>query len=106
MVTLDHNVRFQGQVIDIPRPLPRSLARARVVLHQHFDGSLHVFHESHCVATAQSPAHAGPLRLGSLATSELPVPVPRPRRLQRPPRSTPWKPAPSHPWKAPWKQLG
>jgi len=98
VVALDHTVRFQGQVIDIPR--------ARVEVQQRFDGSLRILHDGHCLATAQSQAVAGPLRLGSLTTSELPVPRPRPHRQKLPQRSTPWKPAPSHPWKAAWKQTG
>jgi hypothetical protein len=64
VVALDHTVRFAGQVIDIPRPGPRSLARARVELQQRFDGTLQVFHEGRRLATAQSTPAPGPLRLG------------------------------------------
>jgi transposase len=105
VVALDHTVRFQGQVIDIPRPLPRSLARARVEVQQHFDGTLRVFHEGRCLATTQSQLLPGPLRLNSLTKPELPLPVPK-HSQPRLRRSTPWKPAANHPWKAPWKQTG
>jgi hypothetical protein len=98
-------VRFQGQVIDIPRPLPRSLARARVEVQQHFDGTLRVFHQGRCLATTQSQLLPGPLRLNSLTKPELPLPVPK-HSQPRLRRSTPWKPAANHPWKAPWKQTG
>jgi hypothetical protein len=106
VVALDHTVRFADQVIDIPRPGPRSLARVRVEVQQRFDGALVVFYEGHRLATTQSPPHTGPLRLGRLTTPELPVPPPRLSRPRPTLRSTPWKPAPNHPWKAPWKQTG
>jgi len=105
VVALDHTVRFQAQVIDIPRPLPRSLARARVEVQQRFDGTLRVFHQGRCLATA-ADSHTGPLRLHSFTAPPRPLPTPKPARPQRPLRSTPWKPAPSHPWKATWKQTG
>ena len=105
VVALDHTVRFEGQVIDIPRPLPRSLARARVEVQQRFDGTLRVFHEGRCLATTQSQLLQGPLRLNSLTKPELPLPVPK-HSQPRLRRSTPWKPAANHPWNAPWKQTG
>jgi transposase len=105
VVALDHTVRFQGQVIDIPRPGPSSLARARVEVQQRFDGTLRVIYQGRCLATA-ADSHTGPLRLHSFTAPPLPPPTPKPARQQRPLRSTPWKPASSHPWKAPWKQTG
>jgi transposase len=105
VVALDHTVRFQGQVIDIPRPLPRSLARARVEVQQRFDGTLRVFHQGRCLATTQSQLLPGPLRLNSLTKPELPLPVPK-HSQPRLRRSTPWRPAPNHPWKAAWTQPG
>jgi len=77
VVALDHTVRFPGQVIDIPRPLPRNLARAWVEVQQRFDGTLQVFHEGRCLATTQSQLLPGPLRLNSLTKPELPLPVPK-----------------------------
>jgi hypothetical protein len=105
VVALDHTVRFAGQVIDIPRPGPRSLARARVEIQQRFDGTLRVFHEGRCLATTQSQLLPGPLRLSSLTKPELPLPVPK-HSQPRLRRSTQWKPAASHPWKAAWTQPG
>jgi hypothetical protein len=105
VVALDHTVRFAGQVIDIPRPGPSSLARARVEVQQRFDGTLRVIYQGRCLATA-ADSHTGPLRLHSFTAPPLPPPTPKPARQQRPLRSTPWKPASSHPWKAPWKQTG
>lgn len=102
VVALDHTVRFAGQVIDIPRPGPSSLARARVEVQQRFDGTLRVLHQGRCLATATAQPQGGPMRLGRLTTPELPLPPLRPARPQRPPRSTPRKPAPNHPWKRPW----
>jgi hypothetical protein len=104
VVALDHTVRFAGQVIDIPRPGPSSLARARVEVQQRFDGTLRVLHQGRCLTTTKSQPHDGPLRLGRLTTPELPLPPLRPARPRRPPRSTPRKPAPNHPWKTPWKR--
>jgi len=103
VVALDHTVRFAGQVIDIPRPETRSLARVEV--QQRFDGTLRVFHQGRCLATTQSTPVAGPLRLGRLTTPELPIPTPK-LSHPRPQRSTPWKLAANHPWKAAWTQPG
>ena len=75
VVAREHTVRFAGQVIDIPRPGPRSLARARVELQQRFDGTLQVFHQGRRLATAQSTPAPGPLRLGSLTKPERDLPV-------------------------------
>ncbi|HVB13254.1 MAG TPA: hypothetical protein VNH38_00640, partial [Candidatus Dormibacteraeota bacterium] len=72
---------------------------------QRFDGTLRVFHQGRCLATA-ADSHTGPLRLHSFTAPPRPLPTPKPARPQRPLRSTPWKPAPSHPWKATWKQTG
>jgi hypothetical protein len=105
VVALDHTVRFAGQVIDIPRPGPRSLARARVEVQQRFDSTLRVFHQGHFLATAQSQLHTGPLRLASLTRAEQPLPVPKPGH-PRPRRSTPWKPATNHPWRGARRQTG
>ncbi|MGC2192840.1 MAG: hypothetical protein WA751_10975 [Candidatus Dormiibacterota bacterium] len=105
VVALDHTVRFQAQVIDIPRPGPRSLARARVEVQQRFDGTLRVIYQGRCLATA-ADSHTGPLRLHSFTAPSLPTPTPRTARPKRPRRSTTWKPAPSHPCKAAWTQPG
>jgi transposase len=105
VVALDHTVRFAGQVIDIPRPGPSSLARARVEIQQRFDGTLRVFHQGRCLATTPSHALAGPLRLGNFTSPELPLPVHKPTR-QRTRRTTQWKPAANHPWRGTMSQTG
>jgi hypothetical protein len=58
VVALDHTVRFAAQVIDIPRPGPRSLARSRAEVQQRFDGSLRVLYQGRCLATAAT-SHTG-----------------------------------------------
>jgi transposase len=105
VVALDHTVRFAGQVIDIPRPGPSSLARARVEVQQRFDGPLRVFHQGRCLTTTQSALSLGPLRLGNLTTPEraLPVHQPSPQPQRRP---GPWKPAANHPWRGTRRQTG
>ncbi|HVC39713.1 MAG TPA: ISNCY family transposase [Candidatus Dormibacteraeota bacterium] len=105
VVALDHTVRFAGQLIDIPRPGRRSLARARVEVQQRFDGTLRVFHEGRCLATSQSQLLPGPLRLNSLTGPELPIPVPRTSQ-PRPRRTSPWRPAANHPWRRTRSQPG
>ena len=105
VVALDHTVRFAGQVIDIPRPGPRSLARARAEVQQSFDDTLQVFHQGRRLATAQSAPGPGPLRLGSLTKPELPLPVPK-HSQPRLRRSTPWMPAANHPWRGTRTQSG
>ncbi|MGC1405633.1 MAG: ISNCY family transposase [Candidatus Dormiibacterota bacterium] len=106
VVALDQTVRFAGQVIDIPRPGPSSLARARVEVQQSFDGTLRVLHEGRWLTTAKYQPQDGPMRLGRLSSPERPIPVPKPIHPRQPPRSTPWKPAANHPWKTAWTQPG
>ena len=85
--------------------LVRHNRRFAVVAKQRFDGTLRVFHEGRCLATTPSQLLPGPLRLSSFTKSELPIPTPKPSP-QRLRRSTLWKPAANHPWKAAWTQLG
>ena len=48
----DNTVRLDGQIIDIPPgPRERSYARARVEVRQFLDGSWHVYHRDHRIAT-------------------------------------------------------
>ncbi len=106
VVALDHTVRFAAQLIDIPHPGPRSLARARVEVQQHFDGTLRVLHDGRCLTSIRAALPARPIRLGSRTRPELPPPPPRPTHTQRPPRAMPWKPATNHPWKRQWSHPG
>ena len=104
VVALDHTVRFRSQVIDIPKPGPRSLARARVQVQQHFDGTLKVLHAGRCLATSVPDAPpAGPLRLGTTTRPARPLPAPA-QRLAAPtrPPSGPRQPSRHHPWRTPF----
>lgn len=104
VVALDHTVRFRSEVIDIPKPGPRSLARARVEVQQHFNGTLKVLHQGHCLATrVLSAPPTAPLRLGTTTTPERPLPLPTPRlTAPHPPPSAPRKPSRNHPWRKPF----
>jgi len=49
VVDKDHTVRFGSHLLDIPVNPGQSLARARVTVHEGFDGSLAVFHDGICL---------------------------------------------------------
>ncbi|HEY4845997.1 MAG TPA: ISNCY family transposase [Candidatus Dormibacteraeota bacterium] len=96
----DNTVRFGDEVIDIP-PSPHrpTYARARVEVREHFDGTLRVYHDGHCIGSNRR-THTLPYRLRTQhVLAELPsVTLATP---SKPPRSGPWRPPPHHPWRTP-----
>ena len=100
VVGKDHAVRFGTQVLDIPLDPARSHARARVTVHQGFDGSLAVFRDGTCLVRHLLTDPPATYRVGdhSRAPDQAPTPPPP-------------KPAPSEPLQprertlsnSPWK---
>jgi len=97
----DNTVRFEGTLIDIPpSPYRPTYARARVEVRVHFDGTLRVYHEGHCIGRQR---RAQPVAYRILPHSLVPDELPRvtlstPRQ---PPRTHPWRPPANHPWRTP-----
>jgi hypothetical protein len=100
VVDHDNTVRFGTHLIDIPANRRRvSYARARVEIHQRFDGTLHVYLDGVCLASVTVDDRPGDLRAHRThhaPDQEPPVQTPS---AARPPRDEPWKPAQNHPWR-------
>jgi len=102
VVSTDHSIRYAGRRIDIPPGGPRpSYARAEVMLHQRFDGTIAVFFEGTCLTKLQLPA-AAPYRVLTKhsyvpALDQPPTPVTTPPSVS--PAQGPRPPAASHPWR-------
>jgi transposase len=99
----DNAVHFGTEVIDIP-PSPHrpTYARARVEVQEHFDGTLRVYYDGHCIGSNRRTRPA-PYRirtqhvLADLPSVTLATPP-------KPSRSGPWRPPPNHPWRTPRAQ--
>jgi hypothetical protein len=102
VVSTDHSIRYAGRRIDIPPGGPRpSYARAEVVLHQRFDGTIAVFFEGTCLTKLHLPT-AAPSRVLTRhsygpALDQPPTPVTTPPSVG--PAQGPRPPAASHPWR-------
>lgn len=99
----DGTISFGGRSIQLVPADRRSLARARVEVQEHLDGSLLVLAHGEPVATVAAPpgpvslrARHGPRSVAALG----PEPRARPAREQQPPaRRGPWVPPKDHPWR-------
>jgi len=102
VVSTDHSIRYEGRRIDIPPGGPRpSYARAEVMLHQRFDGTIAVFFEGTCLTKLQLPK-AAPYRVLTKhsyapALDQPPTPVTTPASVS--PALGPRPPASTHPWR-------
>ena len=109
IVASDNTIRFGGRVLQLgPVGGRRSLARARVEVHERLDGSLLVLWRGESVATATAPADASKLRArsGSRILTDLPDPDVSGPIIDRPaPPSEPHddEPRPTHPWRR-WRR--
>lgn len=92
-VGLDNVVRFKGSRLQIQPGIDRpSYARARVTVHEQFDGSLAVYYKGNRLATSEAPPESTQLR------SENTDPHILVKRFLRA-----HKPGPHHPWRKPYK---
>jgi hypothetical protein len=92
-VGLDNVVRFDSQRLQVLPNSRYSYARAKVEVHQAFDGSLSVYHQGHRLDTRPAPAEATKLR-ESANTAKL-----EPHQIHYA------KPAPNHPWRGIYRQF-
>jgi len=91
----DNVVRFNNRRLQIQPGLDRpSYARARVTVHEGFDGRLAVYYKGQRLATTDAPPESAQLR-STKPESDLLV-----KRFLR---HQPWKPGPRHPWRRPYK---
>ena len=102
VVAADGTISFGGQGIQLLPTDRRSLARARVEVQEHLDGSLLVLARGEAVATVAAPpgpatlrARGGPRSLEALG----PEPEAAPASVERPARRGPWVPPSDHPWR-------
>ncbi len=87
----DNVVRFKNRRLQIQPGVDRqSYARAKVTVHEAFDGRLAVYYKGQRLATSDAPQDAAQLRAKKAATEDL---------VKRFLRHRPWKPGPNHPWR-------
>jgi len=87
----DNVVRFNNRRLQIQPGLDRpSYARARVTLHESFDGRLAVYYKGQRLATTDAPPDARQLRSNKPAADHL---------VKSFLRHRPRKPGPNHPWR-------
>jgi len=91
----DNVVRFKCHRLQIQPGKDRaSYARAKVTVHESFDGSLALHYKGQCLATTQAPPDSGQLR-SNRPTSDFMV-----KRFLH---THGHKPSPHHPWRRPYK---
>ena len=90
-VGVDNVVRFNRRRLQVLPGADRpSYARAKVTVHEDFDGQLAVFYKGQRLATTEAPPDAGQLRSNKPVADHLVKSF-----LQH----RPWKPGPDHPWR-------
>jgi len=104
LVHADNTVRFDGREIQLlPLAERRSWVRARVEVHEHFDGALAVYYRNTRIPSRAAPATATTIRarIGPRFGAGLPEPPapPSPPRGALPSPKPAWKPPRTHPWK-------
>jgi len=91
----DNVVRFKGLRLQIQPGTDRpSYARARVTVHERFDGTLAVYYQGQLLATVEAPPDAGMLRSNKPSADFM---------VKRFLRSHGHKPGPRHPWRRRYK---
>src|SRR6266568_2005674 len=104
LVHADNTVRFDGREIQLlPLAERRSWVRARVEVHEHFDGAIAVYYRNTRIPSRAAPASATTIRarIGPRFGAGLPEPAapPSPPRGALPSPRPAWKPPRTHPWK-------
>jgi hypothetical protein len=123
LVAADNTISFAKQRLQLlPDAQRRSYARARVQVHEHFDGHLSVHLAGRCVATTQAPLEAPKVRTrgGARAGTKLPLTTQTPSSAvvllttastaelgesgatPVDQSSAPKRPAATHPWRKSW----
>lgn len=102
LVHPDNTVHLDGREIQLlPLPERRSWVRARVEVHEHFDGAIAIYYRNTRIPSRAAPATATRIRaregarLGAGLPDRPAPPTPARGELQPKP---PWKPPRTHPW--------
>jgi transposase len=103
VVGKDHTVTFGSHLLDIPLDPARSHARARVTVHEGFDGSLSVFREGTCLVRQLLTDPPAAYRVRRHSPSPDQAPVPRSPRIPQLAVSSKPDPAPRTTSNSPWK---
>ena len=106
----DNVVRFGGHRLQImPTNGKLSYVRANVEVHERMNGSLAVYYKGQCLITESAPAEAPVLRVRSTthfipgaSDSREPAPCVS-AKTAKPKTGRPYKAAPDHPWRTPFK---
>jgi transposase len=94
-VGLDNVVRFKNRRLQIQPGVDRpSYARAKVTVHEGFDGHLALYYKGQRLSTTDAPPDTAQLRSNKPASDYL---------VKRFLKRRPWKPGPNHPWRTPSK---
>lgn len=112
-VAADNTIRFAGRVLQIP-PGPKRLSYARTIVdvHEHLDQTIGVLYQGQQLLVVAAPGVVpGPLRARGRVSQHLdpvaaphPLPeTPQPTVAEPPSTKPPWKPAPDHPFRRPFK---
>jgi len=109
LVQPDNTIRFDGRAVQLlPTPTRHSWVRARVEVHEHFNGRLAVYYRSTAIPIRHAPLTATAIRArpGPRLGAGPPSPPAAPVRRSDPPAATlPWKPARKHPWRLTYDNL-
>jgi transposase len=94
-VGADNVVRFKGHRLQVQPGIDRpSYARAKVTVHEGFDGDLAVYYQGQCLTTTKAPPDAAQIRSNKPPADFL---------VKRFLRSRGHKPGPTHPWRRSYK---
>ncbi|TMD68491.1 MAG: transposase [Chloroflexi bacterium] len=102
LVRADNTVRFAGRELQLlPLPERRSWVRARVEVHEHFDGAIAVYYRSTHIPCRAAPVTA--IRIRAREGPRLGAGPPQPPAPSTPARGAlqpkpAWKPPRTHPW--------
>ena len=106
----DNVVRFGGHRLQImPTNGRLSYAKAHVEVHERMDGSLAVYYREQCLLTRSAPPEAPVLRTRSTsrfipgASDSRDIASCVATRTAKPKYGRPYKPAPDHPWRRPFR---
>jgi transposase len=103
VVRPDNTIAFAGRDIQLlPAGDRRSWVRARVEVHEHFNGQLVIYYRATRIPSRAAPAAPALIRARAfprLGAGRPQAPGPPPLSAPPPTPRPPWKPSPTHPWR-------
>jgi transposase len=108
LVRPDNTIPFAGRDIQLLTTGDRrSWVRARVEVHEHFNGQLVIYYRATRIPSRAAPAAPAVIRAREftrLGAGRPQAPAPPPAPSPPPATRPPWKPSPTHPWRPHWKR--